>query len=149
VDFLLKEDFPKSSFCSSGIRFGGFLVSYISSVATLTMTTGKCAKRYRNIRGALRISNTAGAKGWQEITFSAEFRIPPEQLLRNILLQQALEFRRRNLTLLRYPPEQPLLSSCGLVPPRQSKLLCRKSSSKRKSRAKVHPGGSHFEIIQV
>jgi hypothetical protein len=36
---------------------------------------------------------------------------------------------------LRYPLEQPLLSSCGLVPPRRSKLLCGKSSSKRKSRA--------------
>jgi hypothetical protein len=59
------------------------------------------------------------------------FRIPPEQKpdslfpgkfpslrcseyrwsnsLRNIRLQQALEFRRRSLILLRYPAEQPLL----------------------------------------
>jgi hypothetical protein len=28
-------------------------------------------------------------------------------------------------------------------------LLCRKSSSKRKSRAKVHTDGRHFEIIRV
>jgi hypothetical protein len=28
-------------------------------------------------------------------------------------------------------------------------LLCGKSSSKRKSRAKVHPDGRHFEIIRV
>jgi hypothetical protein len=28
-------------------------------------------------------------------------------------------------------------------------LLCGKSSSKRKFRAKVHPDGHHFEIIQV
>jgi hypothetical protein len=30
---------------NTGNKFGGFLVSYISSVATLTLTTGKCAKR--------------------------------------------------------------------------------------------------------
>jgi hypothetical protein len=99
------------------------------------------------------------------------FRIPPEQKhdsllpgkfpslrsseyhrsnsLRNFLLQRALECRRRSLILLRYPPEQPLLSSCGVVPPRQSKLLFGKSSSKRKSRAKVHPDGRHFKIIRV
>jgi hypothetical protein len=69
--------------------------------------------------------------------------------LRNTLLQRALEFRRKSLILLRYPPEQPLLSSCGLIPPRRSKLLCGKSSSKRKSKAKVHPDGRHFEIIRV
>jgi hypothetical protein len=63
--------------------------------------------------------------------------------LRNILLQRALEFRSRSLILLRYLPEQPLLSSCGLVPPRWSKLLC------GKFRAKVHPDGRHFEIIRV
>jgi hypothetical protein len=32
------------------------------------------------------------------------------------------------------------------IPPKQ-KLLCGKSSSKRKSSAKVHPDGRHFEII--
>jgi hypothetical protein len=32
--------------------------------------------------------------------------------LQNTLLQRALELRRRSLILLRYPPEQPLLSSC-------------------------------------
>jgi hypothetical protein len=34
------------------------------------------------------------------------------------------------------------------IPPEQ-KLLCGKSSSKRKSRAKVHPDGRHCEIIRV
>jgi hypothetical protein len=34
------------------------------------------------------------------------------------------------------------------IPPEQ-KLLFGKSSSKRKSRAKVHPDGRHFEIIRV
>jgi hypothetical protein len=67
-----------------GRKFGGFLVRYISSVATLTMTIEKCAKRQRNTRGALRISNTARAKTWQfalwEIPFSAKFRILLEQL---------------------------------------------------------------------
>jgi hypothetical protein len=29
----MEEDFPQSSFCSGGIRFGRFLVRYISSVA--------------------------------------------------------------------------------------------------------------------
>jgi hypothetical protein len=77
---------------------------------------------------------------------SSEYR--RSNSLRNILLQRALEFRRRSLILLRYPPEQPLLSSCFLVPSRRSKLLCGKSS-KRKSRAKVHPDGCHFEIIRV
>jgi hypothetical protein len=33
--------------------------------------------------------------------------------------------------------------------PLEQKLLCRKSSSKRKSRAKVHPDRCHFEIIRV
>jgi hypothetical protein len=78
------------------------------------------------------------------------FQIPPEQkpdsllsgkfqslrdseyrrsnYLRNTLLQRALEFRRWSLILLCCPPEQPLLSSCGLLPPRWSKLLCGKSS---------------------
>jgi hypothetical protein len=37
---------------------------------------------------------------------------------------------------------QPLLSSCGLLPPRWSKLLC------RKSRAKAHPDGRHFKQIR-
>jgi hypothetical protein len=52
----MEENFLQCRFCSGGIRFcsagnktqgvnfGGFLVRYISSVATLTMTTGKCAK---------------------------------------------------------------------------------------------------------
>jgi hypothetical protein len=31
----------------------------------------------------------------------------------------------------------------------EQNLLCGKSSSKRKSRAKVHPDGRHFEIIRV
>jgi hypothetical protein len=48
------------------------------------MTIGKCTKRWRNTLGALRISNTAGAKTRQfalrEISLSAEIRIPPEQL---------------------------------------------------------------------
>jgi hypothetical protein len=34
------------------------------------------------------------------------------------------------------------------IPPEQ-KLLCGKSSSKRKSRSKVHPDGHNFEIIRV
>jgi hypothetical protein len=34
------------------------------------------------------------------------------------------------------------------IPPEQ-KLLCGKSSYKRKSRAKLHPDGCHFEIIRV
>jgi hypothetical protein len=34
------------------------------------------------------------------------------------------------------------------IPPEQ-KLLCRKSSSICKSRAKAHPDGRHFEIIRV
>jgi hypothetical protein len=34
------------------------------------------------------------------------------------------------------------------IPPEQT-LLCGKSSPKRKSRAKVHQDGHHFEIIQV
>jgi hypothetical protein len=50
----------------------------------------------------------------------------------------------RIATLLKYltkiPPNQ--------IPPEQ-KLLCGKSSSKRKSRAKVHPDGRHFEVILV
>jgi hypothetical protein len=167
----LEEDFPQSSFCSCGIRFGGFLVRYISSVATLTMTTGKCAKytwyyayfEYRRSKNLTVCSpgnsllcgvpNTGRAKpdsllpGKFPSLQSYEYRW--SNSLRNILLQRALEFRRRSLILLRYPPEQPLLSSCGLVPPRRSKLLCGKSSSKRKSRAKVHPDGHHFEIIRV
>jgi hypothetical protein len=70
----MEEDFPQSSICSCGIRFcsagnktrgakfDGFLVRNISSVATLTMTTGKCGKPLSNTRDALRIANTAGAK---------------------------------------------------------------------------------------
>jgi hypothetical protein len=77
------------------------------------------------------------------------FEYRRSSFLRSILLQRALEFRKRSLILLRYLPEQPLPSSCGLVPPLQSKLLCRKSSSKRKSSAKVHPDRRHFEIIRV
>jgi hypothetical protein len=100
-----------------------------------------------------RVLNIAGAKpdsllpGKFSSLWSSEYH--RSNSLWNILLQQALEFRRRSFILLRYPPEQPLLSSCGLVPPRCSKLLCGKSSSKRKSRAKVHPDGHYFEIIQV
>jgi hypothetical protein len=41
-----------------------------------------------------------------------------------------------------FPAEQ------NRIPPKQ-KLLCRKSSSICKSRAKAHPDGCHFEIIQV
>jgi hypothetical protein len=93
------------------------------------------------------VPNSAGAKpdsllpGKFPSLRSSEYR--RSNSLLNILLQQALEFRRRSLILSRYPPEQPLLSSCGLVPPRRSKLL-RGKSSKRKSRAKVHPDGRHF-----
>jgi hypothetical protein len=70
----MEEYFLQSSFCSGGIRFcsagtkkrgakfGEFLLSYISSVAILTMATGKCGKPLRNTRGALRILNTARAK---------------------------------------------------------------------------------------
>jgi hypothetical protein len=98
------------------------------------------------------------------------FRIPPEQKsdsllsgkfpslqkseyhrsnsLWNTLLQRAVELRRRSLILLHCPPEQPLLPSCGLLKPRWSKLLCEKSSSYRKSRAKVHPDGRHFKEIR-
>jgi hypothetical protein len=91
------------------------------------------------------VPNTAGAKpdsllpGKFPSLRSSKYR--RSNSLGNILLQQALEFR--------HPPEQPFLSSCGLVQPRRSKLLCVKSSSKRKSRAKVHLNGCHFEIIRV
>jgi hypothetical protein len=79
------------------------------------------------------------------------FQIPPEQTpdsllsgkfpslrkseyrcnnsLRNTLLQRAVEIRKRSLILLCCPLEQPLLYSCGLIPPSWSKLLSRKSSS--------------------
>jgi hypothetical protein len=99
------------------------------------------------------VPNTAGAKpdsllpGKFPSLRSSEYR--RSNSLRNFLLQRALEFCRRSLILLRYLLEQPLLSSCGLIPPCRSKLLCRKSSSKRKSRAKVHPDRRHFEIIRV
>jgi hypothetical protein len=48
----------------------------------------------------------------------------------------------RVATLLIYLTKNP----SNRIPPEQE-LLCRKSSSKRKSRAKVHPDGRYFEII--
>jgi hypothetical protein len=71
--------------------------------------------------GALRISNTARANtrqfALQEILLSAEIRIPPVQFSPEHPPPKSS----------RIPQEKPLLSSCRLLPPRWSKLLCGKS----------------------
>jgi hypothetical protein len=43
----------------------------------------------------------------------------------------------------------PERSSCGIFPPRCSKLLCGKSSSSRNFRPKAHLSGRHFEKIEL
>jgi hypothetical protein len=73
-------------------------------------------------------SNTSGANTRQfalrKIPFSAEIRIPPEQLSPEQPLQRAVELRRRSLILLRCPLEPPLAEmALRRGPPAVSYLL--------------------------
>jgi hypothetical protein len=156
LDFLKEEDFPQSSFCSSSFRF-------CSMGNKMRKTTADQLPR-----GSLRVSRKLPEQKNSFLRCSANLLITAGAKTRQVALQEIPSMRKsehdRSNSLRntsppksgRTPQEEPLFvalssgatssgndaperSSCGLFPPRWSKLLC------GKSRPKAYKDGRHFE----